>query len=66
MWLPHPDYLPAAINRRRAGLPLAAPPGAAVEFRRAAARVDLQVAGLSVVLCDDKPSTFGAPDILQV
>jgi hypothetical protein len=65
VWLPHPDLLPAAIARKRAGLPPAAPPGAG-EFRRAATRLDLQVAGLSVVLCDDKPSTFGAPDILQV
>jgi len=64
-WLPHPDLLPAAIARKRAGLPPGPPQSAAAEFRRAATRVDLQAAGLSVVLCDDKPSTFGAPDILQ-
>lgn len=42
VWLPHPDLLPAAIARKRAGLP-PAQPAAQAEFRRAASRVDAQV-----------------------
>lgn len=37
-----------------------------VEFRPTKLEVDLNVQSMSVVLCNDKPQTFGAPDVLQL
>ena len=28
--------------------------------------VELQLSGCSLVLCDDKPNSFGAPDVIQL
>jgi hypothetical protein len=59
--------LPVALRARQEGRPWPAPPqGWAAEFRRRMTRVDAQLAGVSLVLCDDKATCFGAPDVLQV
>lgn len=39
---------------------------AANEFRPTAIHMDGTIQGLALVLCNDKPQTFGAPDVLRL
>ncbi len=63
---PAPALLPAAIASKRAGKPVWAPCPLQATFRRSILRAETSLASVSLVLCDDKPHSFGAPDILQV
>ena len=64
---PSPALMDKAIRTKLSGQPWPPPPqGWAAEFHRSVTRVDANLACVSVVLCDDKPNSFGAPDVLQV
>lgn len=36
------------------------------EFRQHRAKFEVVVCGASIMLCDDKPASYGAPDVLTV
>jgi hypothetical protein len=64
---PSPALMNQAIRTKQSGQPWPPPPqGWAAEFHRTVMRLDAELACVSVVLCDDKPNSFGAPDVLQV
>lgn len=68
---PGPQPEPAGItfdcDDDDAASPAPAPrPPEAPSFHEDRTVMEVDVAGISFVLCDDKPTTFGAPDALQV
>jgi hypothetical protein len=66
-WPPRPDTQAAVLAVRAAGGAWPPPPsGWAAEFRRSSLRCSAQVTALVLMLCDDKPHSFGAPDVLQL
>jgi hypothetical protein len=67
MWPPRPNIQAQVLAIRAAGGTWPPPlSGWAAEFRRSSLRSTVQVATLVLMLCDDKPHSFGAPDVLQV
>lgn len=67
VWPPRPDIQAAVLAMRGCGAAWPSPPsGWAAEFRRSSLRCSAQAAALVVMLCDDKPHSFGAPDVLQL
>lgn len=66
MWPPRPDIQAEVLAVRAAGGPWPPPPtGWAAEFRRSSLRCNVELAAVVLMLCDDKPHSFGAPDVLQ-
>lgn len=63
---PNPAVLDAAVQAKRSSGAAGPVRGMAAEFHRNMFRIDAHLDAISVVLCDDKPNSFGAPDILQV
>ncbi|WIA12623.1 hypothetical protein OEZ85_006280 [Tetradesmus obliquus] len=67
MWPPRPDIQQQVLAVRAAGGTWPPPPtGWAAEFRRSSLRCTAELAAVVLMLCDDKPQSFGAPDVLQV
>eukprot|EP00878_Enallax_costatus_P006928 GHUV01007260.1.p1 GENE.GHUV01007260.1~~GHUV01007260.1.p1 ORF type:complete len:2890 (+),score=849.52 GHUV01007260.1:2-8671(+) len=66
MWPPRPDIQAEVLAVRAAGGVWPPPPtGWAAEFRRSSMRYTVEFATVMLMLCDDKPHSFGAPDVLQ-
>lgn len=66
MWPPRPDIQAEVLAVRAAGGVWPPPPtGWAAEFRRSSLRCSIELTALTLMLCDDKPHSFGAPDVLQ-
>jgi hypothetical protein len=67
MWPPRPDIQEHVLAVRAAGGTWPPPPtGWAAEFRRSSLRCTVELAAVVLMLCDDMPQSFGAPDVLQV
>lgn len=67
MWPPCPNIQPQVLVIRAMGGTWPPPTfGWAAEFRRSSLRSTVQIDTLVLMLCDDKPHSFGAPDVLQV
>eukprot|EP00775_Hariotina_reticulata_P006353 gene6353-6586_t len=66
MWPPRPDLQSKVLEIRAAGGTWPPPPtGWAAAFRRSSMRCNADLAAVVLMLCDDKPQSFGAPDVLQ-
>jgi len=66
MWPPRPDLQSKVLEIRSGGGPWPPPPtGWAAAFRRSSMRCTADLAAVVLMLCDDKPQSFGAPDVLQ-
>lgn len=65
-WPPRPDVLPSALAARAAGLAWPPPPqGWAAAYRPSSLRLVAALECVTLLLCDDRPASFGAPDVLQ-
>jgi hypothetical protein len=55
-----------AVGAERAGFDAAAPQVGDPAFRASRIRASLSMQSVAGVLCNDQPTTFGAPDVLQL
>ena len=61
--MPSPQGLLCPIEEAR---PISLQEAAARDFRASTLHVDGSMQSLSLVLCNDQPQTFGAPDVLRL